>query len=84
MLELIGSRNVNDDTPKIPRNNKLRRKSYYNALRESFYIDFETAGSYSYWNHQYFNVDRRSSFVGDDYSVVHDSDKMDSRSIKSV
>ena len=83
-VELFGPKINNEDTPKILRTKKLRPKSYYNALRESFYINFETAGSYSYWNYQYYNVDKRNTIVGDDNLVVLDSDKIDSRSINSV
>ena len=75
---------VDQLTTEPRRNKKLRPKSYYIALRESMYIDFETAGSYSYWNHQYSNFERRNTYVEENNLVVLESEKMESRSVNSV
>ena len=75
---------ADEPTTKLQRNKKLRPKSYYIALRESLYIDFATAGSYSYWNHQYSNYEKRNTYVEENNLVVLESEKMDSRSVNSV
>ena len=75
---------VDQPTTELRRNKKLRPKSYYIALRESMYIDFETAGSFSYWNHQYTNFEKRHTYVEENNLVVLESEKMESRSVNSV